>query len=273
MIYRPSFVQWPNDAAYQDEDVTGKSESGGKRGARTKAASARSEGAKSAGAKTISPKTSPPKSATSIAAIRGPHAERTAAMRKRLIDAAIECLTKLGYGATTLQVVTDAAGASRGAILHHFPNKVDLMIAVAEYAAGKQNRHVARLLANTEPGMDRYLGITMATWDAMQRPPAIALLEIMMGSRSDPELGARFPAVIEALEKHQREGVLEQAQSIGITNKEQIEAMTWLHNAAMRGLAMELMFSKDLAKASQAMKLLKRYKMWLTGQLVTDAFD
>ena len=59
----------------------------------------------------------------------------------------------------------------------------------------------------------------MATWDAMQRPPAIALLEIMMGSRSDPELGARFPAVIEALEKYQREGVWEQAQSVGITDR------------------------------------------------------
>lgn len=213
------------------------------------------------------------KASDNVVAIRGPHAERTAAMRKRLIEAAIGCLTKLGYGATTLQVVTDAAGASRGAILHHFPNKVDLMIAVAEYAAEKQNRHVARLLANTQPGMDRFLGITMATWDAMQQPPAIALLEIMMGSRSDPDLGARFPAVIEALEKSQREGVWEQAQSIGITDKTQIEAMTWLHNAAMRGLAMELMFSKNIRKANMAMKLLRRYKTQLTGDLVTKPFD
>lgn len=251
--------------------MTVKSETDGKRGARAKAA-AKPAAAKSAARKAAS-RSATSKSSTNVVAIRGPHAERTAAMRKRLIEAAIECLTKLGYGATTLQVVTDTAGASRGAILHHFPNKVDLMIAVAEYAAGKQNRQVARLLANTEPGMDRYLGITMATWDAVQRPPAIALLEIMMGSRSDPELGARFPAVIEALEKHQREGVWEQAQSVGITDKKQIEAMTWLHNAAMRGLAMELMFSKDLAKATAAMKLLKRYKMWLTGQLVTRPFD
>ena len=211
------------------------------------------------------------KDADNVVAIRGPHAERTAAMRKRLIDAAIECLGKLGYGATTLQEVTDVAGVSRGAILHHFPNKVDLMIAVAEYAAEKQNRHVARLLANTQPGMDRFLALTMATWDAQQRPPAIALLEIMMGSRSDPELGARFPAVIEALERSQREGVWEQAQSIGITDRAEVEAMTWLHTAAMRGLAMELTFSKDNRRANAAMKLLRRYKDWLTSQLVTKA--
>lgn len=208
-----------------------------------------------------------------VVAIRGPHAERTAAMRKRLIEAAIVCLEKSGYGATTLQLVTDTAGASRGAILHHFPNKVDLMIAVAEYCAGKQNRHVARMLANTQPGMDRFLALTMATWDAMQRPPAIALLEIMMGSRSDKDLGARFPTVIEALEKSQREGVWEQAQSIGITDRAQVEAMSWLHTAAMRGLAMELMFSKDARKANAAMNLMRRYKSWLTGELITKPYE
>lgn len=193
-------------------------------------------------------------------------------MRKRLIDAGIDCLTELGYGATTLQVVTDKAGASRGAILHHFPTKVDLMIAIAEYAAGKQNRHVARLLANTEPGMDRYLQITMATWEAMQQPPAIALLELMMASRSDRELGARFPAVIDALEAHQREGVWDVAQTVGITDKLEVEAMSWLHNAAMRGLAMELMFTKDRRKAQLAMNLLQKYKARLTGELVTKNF-
>jgi hypothetical protein len=33
------------------------------------------------------------------------------------------------------------------------------------------------------------------------------------------------------------------------------------------------MFSKDLPKSDAAMKLLKRYKQWLTGQLVTKPFD
>lgn len=203
--------------------------------------------------------------------VRGPHAERSAAMRLRLIEAAIDCLWRLGYGATTLQVVTDTAGVSRGAVLHHFPTRVDLMIAAAEYAAGKQNRQVRRLLADTEPGMDRYTAITMATWDAMVRPPSIALIEIMMGSRSDPELAARFPAVNEALEKYQREGVWEQAQSVGITDKAAVESMIHLHNAAMRGLVLDMMFSKDRKRAEGAMKLLVRYRKQLTEDLTRKA--
>ena len=219
--------------------------------------------AKTAKNKTAQPAAAPAKT------VRGPHAERTAAMRKRLIEAAIECLGRIGYGATTLQVVIDQAGVSRGAVLHHFPTKVDLMIAVAEFAAGKQDRQVRRLLAETKPGMERYLAITAATWDAMTRPPAIALLEIMMGSRSDPELGERFPAVIEKLESTQREDVWREAEGVGITDRESVEAMVHLHNAAMRGLALELMFSKDAAKAESAMALLQRYKRYLTGQLLT----
>jgi AcrR family transcriptional regulator len=208
------------------------------------------------------------KAKTTAPVVRGPHAERSAAMRKRLIDAAIGCLGRLGYGATTLQVVTDAAGVSRGAVLHHFPTRVDLMIAVAEYAAGKQNRHVARLLSNTRPGMDRYTALTMATWDAMTKPPAIALLEIMIGSRSDPELAERFPAVIQSLETYQREGVWEQAQSVGITDRESIETMVHLHVAAMRGLSIDLMFSRNVGRAEKSMKLMGAYKHWLTSKLI-----
>lgn len=203
--------------------------------------------------------------------VRGPHAERTAAMRKRLIAAAIECLGRLGYTSTTLQAVTDEAGVSRGAMLHHFPTKCDLMIAVAEYAASKQNRTVGKALADTQPGMDRYLSITRATWTAMRQPAAIALLEIMMGSRSDPDLAERFPSVIEAFESSQREAVWEQAQSIGITDREKVDAMTALHVAAMRGLVLDLMFSGKADRAEACMALLESYKVNLTGDLVVSA--
>ena len=219
-------------------------------------------------------KTSEPQTSSSPAtepATRGPHAERTAAMRKRLISAAIACLGRLGYTSTTLQAVTDEAGVSRGAMLHHFPTKCDLMIAVAEYAADKQNRTVRRELADTTPGMDRYLSITGATWTAMQQPAAIALLEIMMGSRSDPDLAARFPAVIEAFEANQRDSVWEQAQSVGITDRAKVEAMTTLHAAAMRGLVLDLLFSGRADRAEECMALLEQYKRDLTGMLVVEA--
>ncbi|NIJ20285.1 AcrR family transcriptional regulator [Sphingomonas naasensis] len=199
---------------------------------------------------------------------RGPHAERSASMRQRLVDAAIACLCRVGYAATTTQLVMDEAGVSRGAMLHHFPTKVDLVIAVGEYAAAAQNRHVRRRLAVVPEGMERYLALTETTWEAMCQPPAIALVEIMVASRSDPSLGERFPQVIDALEAQQREDVWVMAQELGIADRDSVERMIRLHRAAMRGLALEQVFKGDRGSAEAAMELLEWYKRELTGKLL-----
>ena len=52
---------------------------------------------------------------------RQTQAERSAAMRARLVDAAIRCLNKHGYSATTVAMVADEAGVSRGGMLHQSP--------------------------------------------------------------------------------------------------------------------------------------------------------
>lgn len=205
----------------------------------------------------------PPKS------VRGPHAERTAAMRQRLIDAAIACLFELGYAATTTQVVTDRAGVSRGAILHHFPTKVDLMVAVAEYAADYQNRSVREQLADVEPGMPLYLALTEATWQVILQPPATALLEVMMATRADAALAERLPAVVADFEAQQREDVWRLARRLGIVDRDRVNAMIRLHRAAMRGLAIELNFAHNREAVEDSMRLLEHYKRLLTGELVT----
>lgn len=188
-------------------------------------------------------------------------------MRRKLIDAAVDCLCEVGYGKTTFQRVTDKAGVSRGAILHHFPTRVDLLIAVAEDAATQQNRTVAKNLAGLTSAQDLYDQITGATWDAMLQPPSIALLEIMMGARSDAELAEQFPSFIERRQTLQREAVWDVAQQIGITDHKTVVTMVHLHVAAMRGLVLEFMYSKNIAPAEDSMKLLQRYKDRLTAEL------
>src|SRR5436309_11852144 len=58
--------------------------------------------------------------------------ERSATTRRRLIDAAVECLNESGYLEATLEVVAARAGVSRGAVQHHFGSRNDLLIAVVE---------------------------------------------------------------------------------------------------------------------------------------------
>jgi len=202
------------------------------------------------------------------AEVRGSHAERTAAMRKRVLEAAIECLSKLGYAPTTFQVVTDAAGVSRGAMLHHFPSRVDLMVAVAEHAARRQNRFVQRRLMDIKPGMERYLAMTPATWEAMARPPAIALMEVLAAARSDKELATRLAPVLESWDKASAEAVWEQAQGAGITDKAAVDAMTYLHTAALRGLSLTAPYMRGKARNETSVDLLQTYKRGLVDGLL-----
>ena len=44
------------------------------------------------------------------------------ATRHRILDAATDLLIADGYSSLTAQSVQTAAGVSRGALLHHFPN-------------------------------------------------------------------------------------------------------------------------------------------------------
>lgn len=83
-------------------------------------------------------------------------------------------------------MVTGEAGVSRGAMLHHFPTKVDLMIAVGEDAATTQNRYVRRRLNQIDPGRDRFLALAQATWEAVGQPPALPMMEIMIARAAIP---------------------------------------------------------------------------------------
>ena len=49
-------------------------------------------------------------------------AERTEAMQRALVDAAIELLIERGWAATTAVAVCERVGCTRGALIHHYPN-------------------------------------------------------------------------------------------------------------------------------------------------------
>ncbi|HOA10590.1 MAG TPA: helix-turn-helix domain-containing protein [Tenuifilaceae bacterium] len=53
--------------------------------------------------------------------------------RERLLKAAAACLTEDGFAKTTTQSVVKRAGATRGTLLYHFPNREELLVAAVEF--------------------------------------------------------------------------------------------------------------------------------------------
>jgi len=64
---------------------------------------------------------------------RRTQAERSEATRKLLLDAATTLIRKNGFGGLRTIEVAKLAGVSRGALLHHFPSKHDLVVEVLTY--------------------------------------------------------------------------------------------------------------------------------------------
>lgn len=72
------------------------------------------------------------------AAPRAPQQDRSRATRQRLLEAAIECLAELGWAGSTVAVVAERAGVTRGALQHHFPTREDLFTAAIEHVAAER---------------------------------------------------------------------------------------------------------------------------------------
>ena len=72
-------------------------------------------------------------SAAPTYAPRRTQAERSETTRRQLLEAAATLIRKNGFGGLRTIEVADLAGVSRGALLHHFPSKHELVVAVLTY--------------------------------------------------------------------------------------------------------------------------------------------
>ncbi|WP_327422476.1 TetR/AcrR family transcriptional regulator [Streptomyces sp. NBC_01230] len=76
---------------------------------------------------------------------RTPKQDRSRATRRRLLEAAVACLAEHGWAGSTVAVVAERAGVSRGAAQHHFPTREDLFTAAVEYVAEERSAALCTL--------------------------------------------------------------------------------------------------------------------------------
>src|SRR3990167_8930260 len=79
-----------------------------------------------------------------------PRAPRTQQQRRdetrgALLDAAVESLIEMGFARTTTLEVQRRAEVSRGALLHHFPSKAELLVAAVDHLAAMRARELKQL--------------------------------------------------------------------------------------------------------------------------------
>jgi AcrR family transcriptional regulator len=117
--------------------------------------------------------------------------ERSAETQTRLLDATIESLIELGYARMTTTTVAERAGVSRGAQLHHFPTKEELVLAAVEHLFERRNQEFLDTFARLPPGADRAAAGIDLLWKMIGSEPFYAWLELAVAGRTDPTLGRR----------------------------------------------------------------------------------
>jgi AcrR family transcriptional regulator len=180
--------------------------------------------------------------------------ERTATTRRQLIDAAIVCLSELGYLEATVEVVASRAGVSRGAVQHHFGSRNGLLIAVVDdfgsaLAASDEISPDLTVAECVNAAIDR-------TWELVRSPHFIAVVQIWLATRNVPEVihvTSRKIALFER-EMDRRWQMLFSETKLPPAN---VALIRHIVLATLRGLALRTLYRKGRASGTAEIAMLK----------------
>jgi AcrR family transcriptional regulator len=113
------------------------------------------------------------------------------------MEAALACLVEHGYAATTTTVVAQRAGVSRGAQLHHFPTRADLVSAAVEHLFTDLTEQYRRAFAQVAPGGNRQAEGLELLWSMFTQQRFAAVVELYTAARTDRQLHAALRPVAE----------------------------------------------------------------------------
>ncbi|WP_262063433.1 TetR/AcrR family transcriptional regulator [Streptomyces sp. STR69] len=119
---------------------------------------------------------------------RRPKQDRSRATRQRLLEAAVSCLAEHGWAGSTVSVVAERAGVSRGAAQHHFPTREDLFTAAVEYVAEERSTALRELFP--EGAEDRRV-VVEALVDLYTGPLFRAALHLWVAASNEDQLRPR----------------------------------------------------------------------------------
>ncbi len=174
-----------------------------------------------------------------------------------IIDATIDLLHRLGYEATSTHKVVQLAKVSRGALLHQFPTKVDLMIAVADRLLEEDLDRYQDALAGLAAWEDRLSALIDTAWRAFTRPDHQAFLEIWMATRADVSLSTQFAPFVARARARTDQGFQALMMDTGLPPAVLLTLGQSLVGT-LRGLALESMLGGHAARLDAAVEALKR---------------
>jgi AcrR family transcriptional regulator len=167
--------------------------------------------------------------------------------RRALLDAAVESLIEVGFARTTTLEVQRRANASRGALLHHFPSKAELLVAAVDHLAEMRARELKVLAAGLPDERDtntRTDAVLELLWQCFSGTFFQVAMELRTAARTDGELRP----VLVAAERVLRDRIVAQARALfgsEVANHPGLERAIDFTLQFMIGAAMTSVLHKD----------------------------
>ena len=183
-------------------------------------------------------------------------------MRARLLEATVECLVEHGWSGTSTTLVSQRAGVSRGAQLHHFPTKNDLVLAAVDYVTTSRQDDMVALARARAGSRGRTRAVLQALAELYTGPLFTAAHELWVAARTDEGLRE---AVIDLEARVGRDAHRRTVEALGIDetqpgNRELVQATLDL----VRGLGLANTLTDD---APRRARILDRWADVLDAEL------
>jgi len=134
--------------------------------------------------------------------------------RRALLDAAVESLIEVGFARTTTLEVQRRADVSRGALLHHFPSKAELLVAAVDHLAEMRAKELKAFAAqlpdaktDAKARTDVVLGLL---WQCFSGTFFQVAMELRTAARTDPEI----KGVLTTAERSLRDRIFAQSRTL-----------------------------------------------------------
>jgi AcrR family transcriptional regulator len=123
--------------------------------------------------------------------------DRSNTTRDKLLAATIQVLLRDGYNGLTMKEVAHTCGVSSGALMHHYANKAELVVAATAMVyeeAIVRGQRAAQSAGASEKLIEGLISDCMSVYFDW---PFLAALETIVVARTDPDLMARILPVME----------------------------------------------------------------------------
>jgi AcrR family transcriptional regulator len=146
--------------------------------------------------------------------LRQEHTEHT---RRALLSAATTLFAEQGYAATSIDDVVAKARVTRGALYHHFENKLDMFRAVCEAAEGRVVERVRAAASSAQGTSVQVLMTALDTYfDECQNPTYQA---IVLREGHDPQIRREGTRYVPGMSQLVREMVASMRDEARVTDQ------------------------------------------------------